>query len=583
MDRLALAVTVMLVLAAPADAEPKVLFDFESPADAASWTMVEPPGCEMKEPAASAEASPAGATSGNSALKITYAGGRLPAVTTGKLSASDWTPYAVIRADVTVDRPSVVGLRILQEKSARVNNWSRQITRWQHAWALKPGKTTVEALLHPNELSPLRADLGKVVAVDIFACNPAAGQVVTVDNVRLDTVLPPELAPKAEVKTDFAVYLQPPAPKLPKAGETFADPVFGTTLMRVTDETDGDSQNAYSYWPSFNKDSTLFHIQTRTGGAVLFHFDPKTFRITGREPLFARDPAFPSGINWEDCVWSGTDPKALYGVGGPVVAFYNVETKKFTVVRDFSKELPGQYVAQMSKSIDDNVFAFTTKKTKNYEETGYLVWRRDTDKVLLRVETTNLDEVQVDKTGRYCVVKTAEQGYGKLNVLVYDLETGKRDELADDGPDFSPGHSDNGRGFILGADNFRNALTVRRCATPHRHYEALDMGGGHLSLLADDESWALVSNYFDRAPAKDTPWPTFAQEILLLATDGSQRVRRLAHCQTNYKGYWDCPRANISRDGRFVLFTSNWGDTGLRGVFILRVPEEEKKPGPEAK
>jgi hypothetical protein len=30
--------------------------------------------------------------------------------------------------------------------------------------------------------------------------------------------------------------------------------------------------------------------------------------------------------------------------------------------------------------------------------------------------------------------------------------------------------------------------------------------------------------------------------------------------------------ANISRDGRFVAFGSNWGGSGRRDVFILKVP-----------
>ncbi|HUW56125.1 MAG TPA: hypothetical protein VMZ92_05780 [Planctomycetota bacterium] len=573
LSRIALIVVLSVSAGAFADADTRVLLDFEDPAEG-NWSMLRRPQSELDEPAAKVEVASEGATSGKRALKVTFDGGRLPAITTDRLPAADWMQYAVFRADVTVDRPCVVGFRVLQQRATRINGWAKQITRWQHAVALKPGKTTVAALLHPNALSPLRADLGKVVALDIFACNPAKGQVVLVDNIRLDTAVPPELEPKAEPKTDFGIYPEPPAPKLPKAGETFTDPTFGTTILRVTDEADGDSQNAYSYWPSFNRDSTLFHIQTRKGGPTLYHFDPKAFKVTGKEPLFVRDPAFPGGMNWEGSIWSATDPKALFGTSGTSIASYSVETKKYTVIHDFSKELPDQRPVQMSRSLDDNVFGFHIKKLGKDEVTGFMAWRRSPEKVLLHVERTDLDEVQVDKTGRYLVVKTDQQGKGLLNVLVYDLETGKHDELTDDGPDFSPGHSDNGHGFILGADNWRNSLTVRTCAEPHRHYEALDTAGGHLSMLCDDEKWVLVSNYFGRYPAKDAPWPTFAQEIMLLATDGSMRVRRLAHVQTRYKGYWDCPRADISRDGRFVVFTSNWGDTGLRGVFILRVPDE---------
>ncbi len=554
-----------------------VLFDFENPAEAKDWTMLEPPESEFKEPAALVQATPAGATSGRSALMIIFAGGHLPAVSTKTLSVTDWMPYAVLRVDVTVDRPTVVGFRALQQKSARFTGWARQVTRWQKVVALKPGKTTVTGVLHPNEFSPLRADLGKVVAFDIFACDPAAGQTIFVDNIRLGTDLPAEFAPAPGIKTDLGVYPQPEPPKLPPAGGTIVDPTFGTTILRVTDETDGPSSTiAYSYWPTFNKDSTLFHLSSG-GVAMLYRFDPKAFRILGKEPLFAKDPAFPGvGAFWEDSTWSGTDPKVLLCHAGPRLLAYNVETKKFTLIKDFSKDIPDQYLWQISRSTDDRVFGFTTKKNETYEETGCLVWRRDIDKIVLKQAAGALDEVQVDKTGRYCLIKTGQQGAGVIEARIVDLDTGKIEDLVDNEPDYScGGHSDNGQGLVVAADNWRPATTFRRFATPHRHYMVMDAGSGHYSMLADDERWVLASLY----GGEDAPperWGTFAQEIYLMATDGSQRVRRLAHHFSAVKGYWDTPRANISRDGRFVAFTSNWARPGRFDVFILQVPDASK-------
>src|SRR5262249_38676931 len=77
--------------------------------------------------------------------------------------------------------------------------------------------------------------------------------------------------------TDRNVYADPPAPALPAAGGTFIDPVFGTTIMRLTDEGDGaDCSNPYSYWPTFNKDSTRLFVQCGSG-AILYGFDPVNF------------------------------------------------------------------------------------------------------------------------------------------------------------------------------------------------------------------------------------------------------------------------------------------------------------------
>src|SRR6185295_11582590 len=49
---------------------------------------------------------------------------------------------------------------------------------------------------------------------------------------------PPAPGPSGVI-TDKNVYSEPAPPALPRAGGTFVDPTFGTTIMRVTDETDG--------------------------------------------------------------------------------------------------------------------------------------------------------------------------------------------------------------------------------------------------------------------------------------------------------------------------------------------------------
>lgn len=377
------------------------------------------------------------------------------------------------------------------------------------------------------------------------------------------------------VRTDRAVYAPPqPAPTLPEAGGTFVDPTFGMTILRVTDAADGkENHNAYSYWPSFNRDSSRFFIWSG-GKAVLYRFDPDAFRIVGKETLWGGKPPSGSTPGWEDAIWSGVDADVLYCHEGLNLWRYDVATKQYTLVKNFSNLARAAHIRQMSKSLDDSVFGFSLQD-KKWNVIGYLVWRRDSDKVLLEQYADGLDEIQVDKSGRFCVIKTGRQGKGAIEARVADLATGKIDDLTDNAPDFAPGHSDNGHGFVMGADNWRNCLTVRRLATPHNHAVALDLKNDwsqdfHVSLLADDEQWALVSFYVGNRLESSG---VFRDEIVQVATDGSQRVRRLAHHRSAVRDYWDSPRANISRDGRFVVFTSNWNGTGQRDVFILQVPD----------
>lgn len=368
---------------------------------------------------------------------------------------------------------------------------------------------------------------------------------------------------------DRKVVPEGPAPSLPRAGGTFAEPHFGTTVMRVTDENDGKlCNNFYSYWPTFNRDSTRFFIAC-DGTPKLYRFDPINFQILGKGPMFDAPAPGGASLSIEDAIWSGNNANIVYAYSGLRLYAYDVTAKSYALIKDFGGELRDASLGQMSKSLDDNVFAFT-RKNKDYKAVGYLVWRRDQNRFVRNQDLANFDEVQVDKSGRYAVVKAK---FDKtVDVQVVDLQTGSIESLTDPAPDFSPGHSDNGKQIAVGHDNWNNQYTMRKLASPHQFQTVIGFGNdwsqaNHVSMLADDEGWCVISNY----TVGSGPVGPFRNEIFMAATDGSQRVRRLAQHRSIYRDYWDTPRANISRDGRFVAFTSNWGSSVRRDVFIIKV------------
>jgi hypothetical protein len=377
------------------------------------------------------------------------------------------------------------------------------------------------------------------------------------------------------IKTDLnAIYPEPAPPALPRAGGVFTDPTFGTQIMRVTDEIDiAGAGTAYSYWPTFNRDSTRLIAHYSDGQPRIYEFDPEGFKL-GPKHVVERPPASDAGMvytTFEDAIWSGVDPNKLFVHRGTALFAYDARRRSYAKLFDLTARYPaGSYFFQMSRSLDDDTFAFTLRDAQ-YEVAGYVVYRRSTRRVLHEARVKKLDEVQVDKSGRYLLVKTGEQGKGVVEVKVVDLQTGGVEELKDDAPDFAPAHSDNGTAMVVGGDNWNARLTVRSLATPHRLATALDGrnqwdNDGHVSMLADDESWALLSLF----GAASSGW--MRREILQVATDGSQRVRRLAHHHSIYKTYFDSPRANISRDGRFVAFSSNWGGRPRHDLFVVRIP-----------
>jgi hypothetical protein len=382
------------------------------------------------------------------------------------------------------------------------------------------------------------------------------------------------------IKTDYGVYPEPAPPVIPAAGGIFTDPVFGTTLLRVTDATDGnDNHQSYSYWPSFNKNSTLLYISSVGGNPTLYDFDTTSFSISNKRLLFQSNPAGDGTPNAEDAIWSGQKINHMLCHTSQKLYYYDVVNNLYTLIHDFSSVYPNIYLQQMSRSINDSVFGFTYKENVSYANIGYIAYRASNN----HSDTANmptLDEVQVDKTGNYLVIKTGNSGPGVIEVKILNLLTYQVENLTDNGPDFAPGHSDNGTGFIIGEDNWNNAYTFRTLANPHTFYNIVEYNndwsqGNHASLLADDESWILFSSFI-----ADTNFASngiFVDEIYQVATDGSKSVRRLCHTHSDIvhqgsNAYWSMPKANVSRNGKYAVFTSNWGSMTRRDVFVLQIP-----------
>jgi hypothetical protein len=384
------------------------------------------------------------------------------------------------------------------------------------------------------------------------------------------------------LKTDRNVYPEPVPPPLPRAGSTFVDPTFGTTLLRVTDESDGpDNKNAYSYWSSLNCNNTrLFYLNGNTG--MVCDFDAASLHIGNKRPLWAS--ALPTGgLPWtEDAMWSGIDPDVIYTHQGMRIWAYNVRSMAYSLVVDLTGRIANAAnLQQMSKSNDDAVFGFNLQDA-NWQRIGFIAWKR-TGSFYYEM-TSAIDEVEVDKTGQYLVVMTGQQGSGgaAIESRIVNLASGQTVDLTDGAPDYSPGHKDVGHGTVAGEDNWLNTINWRTLASPHSFYPLISFGndwsqGKHVSMLGDD-GWLLVSMFVANTLPNSG---LFKNELFMVSTDGFGRVRRLCHhhstvLQSGTISYWDSPRADISSDGRFAVFTSNWGNLSRRDVFIVRIPAESE-------
>ncbi|HEY0100928.1 MAG TPA: hypothetical protein VGB76_18415 [Pyrinomonadaceae bacterium] len=383
----------------------------------------------------------------------------------------------------------------------------------------------------------------------------------------------------ASIKTDRAPHLPREVPKLPAAGVKFRDPVFGTEIMRVTDEATApkDGGTSYSYWATFNADNTKLIVMDPSvqHGASIYNFDPVSFTLGTRLPPVPYLPPGNIPPRLDDACWSSADPDALYVHQdlGTKIYRYKVSKQTFTLVGDVARVLPrGQNIQQMGMAADNDTFSFTKRGAgPDYKPLGYAVYRASTNTIRFQ-HSEAINEVRIDKSGRYLYVNTNNQGVGKIEGRVVDTDTGIVTDLTDDAPDHAPSHYDVGTGAVVGNGNYLVGISGRKLSTPRTFKKILDLsseknyGGFHLSMLADNEEWVLVSFY---TPHQNS---VMQGEVVQVATDGSGKVRRLFHHQSILVGYYDSPRANISRDGRFIAFTSNWGvKGGRRDMFIARI------------
>jgi len=271
--------------------EETLLFDFEEQADLKAWSNLELPDARPKEPAAKIERSTEHATRGKHSLKITFAGGRWPTITTTQVPG-DWMPYWTFRADVTASRTCAVGFTVLQEKSERGGGWDATVSRWTKTEFLKPGKNTVTGTLHdPNHYS-INTKLGKVVRFEIFMYTPHQGESIYVDNIRISTAK--DVQPKAV--TTFPVL----GADLVVSGEISGVRELGQKLKdrwkkpekKTLEQIEGEFRRQYD------------ELKKKHPGAVLAVF---------RDGEKGHDPAHPDQVyaGWKDAYWSSHGPDGM--------------------------------------------------------------------------------------------------------------------------------------------------------------------------------------------------------------------------------------------------------------------------------
>ena len=387
---------------------------------------------------------------------------------------------------------------------------------------------------------------------------------------------------------------KPPSPG--QAGSVITDPTFGSRILRVTDEnSDPVKPGRPLYTPSsaeqntWNKTSTMFYVTTAGGSFLLYDFDPNTLKAK---------PAKMPRLRWgAEPQFSYSHDNIIYGISRPdtIIQQYDTVTGR---VQDINQ--PGKCVKlnprdtghNITVSADDNRF-MTTLGPKQDENYLILVYDRNqgcrwynpvTGDVggdwgpkgtISSADRFPLHNARLSKSGKYVYASRGSGASPGHRWVVWELESLKL-SLCSSG---CSGHHVMGYSHIVGSTGLNHPMEL--VSRPLDHLEdtrslisGLERGkkewyDSHFSwnnVDANDSAPVCFSTYLTSNPnTPGTPLNVtgpWENEIDCVSMDGKDsKVWRFAHTYSTAKnGFWSTPRGNVSQDGRFFMFTSDWED-----------------------
>ncbi len=396
-----------------------------------------------------------------------------------------------------------------------------------------------------------------------------------------------------------------PIPALPpiEPGQVITDPTFGSRILRVTGPQTGAELVSYrsSDSPmqrSWNATISRLTVEDTYGSQHVFSFEPGPMRARylRRVPFDRRreSPVVPPStvvpFNGSDCAWHDVNPDRLYGrSGNKVIKCFDFSVEQMTTIIDLDTlglNLPEESYTSGVCVMHDTLLTVcggAVNDDNHIIVVGPLTtpaWRTLDTLTLTQFNNGQgflLHSTVLDLTGRYVLmVPSQKSGVVGGHLFTWDLET---DEVREITVAVS-GHFAVGRQYWVNQDcapgttwdaaqwtirHFANPDTVVNCIDPVLQPQEV--------YLAEHPSWTNMVNGVStpfvsatyRHQITDVPWRAWDEEIITI-NPSSGEVRRQAHHRSQVLkdgvwDYWATPRACVSPDGKWAVFTSNWDRT----------------------
>ncbi len=387
---------------------------------------------------------------------------------------------------------------------------------------------------------------------------------------------------------------------VPRVGQSWIDARFKTQLTRVGQGPDWRQE--YARFDPFNLDKSLIVLrQIRSGDWAVFKAVPP-YDAPSHRVMFLRDI--------EDPRWDPQKNDLLWCLRDFRIIQFNVRTGKVTVIKDFRKDPrigpiikaePDLYRVTMKNegepSLDMRYWALALQgKNDDYRLRYLLCWDRRQDRVVglykLPKNETGIDWVGMSPRGTYVLIGS-DAGTTRLSGLVMaDRALTRFHRLAHSTAHSDVGLDTAGREVIVMQNtrtDFIDLIPIDWTTRPILESGGSYAGTGYIRLIrlfysnasphgftggihvsCNTPGWCVVSTH-QQPGRKANNW--LSRKIVLVKLDRRRpEVYYLAPVYSGYKKYWEETHATITRDGRVVVWASNWGrDVGQEKVFVMRL------------
>lgn len=392
---------------------------------------------------------------------------------------------------------------------------------------------------------------------------------------------------KVHLPPDWASFV-PPA-----VGQSYVDPVYGCSVKRLTDSSKEEANgghlaymNYYSTFSPVSAGDTLILIYSNDGAWRVTDMDGKIVvpprkmpSMNNGHPVWDAENGkvfyYALGNNLEKATINGNSVKSVslhtfkeyMGVVSPDAADLSQDGDHLALVGQNSNGTMDVFVWSLRKQAKTSTYTTTCKINGNVAETpqpGCIHKLLLTANNLLVIAFTN-DGPDLEQGARLWDGSKLV----RLQDATNHVDTGF--DMKGDPVFIESGNSHYTQGISNPCPSGWG-LDVRSVHDASSSACLLDkQPDWHVSYRGGkSQPWAAISFFDDRKtgpelfnsdkgyqPPSSSNWRLYEDEILLARVDGSA-VYRLAQARSrSAEGFWATPRAAISRDGKYVVFTSN--------------------------